>query len=55
MEIPNAQDESILTELNSIKKLLSVDLSENYNHISTLNSYDKIYDFWPTLLLPRNI
>ena len=52
-ELKNTKDESIISDLQSIKSILEGIPQEAKNNLLTKNTLDEIMDYWPTLLLPR--
>jgi len=52
-EVNNANDESVVLELQSIKEILECIPKEAEKELSTKKSIEEIMDYWPTLLLPK--
>jgi hypothetical protein len=52
-EITGATDESVITELNSIKDILGFIPQEVEKDINEKTTVQDILDYWPTLLLPK--
>ena len=52
-ESKNIKDESIVSELESIKEIIGCIPKEAENELLTKNTIEEIMDYWPTLLLPK--
>lgn len=54
-EIKNTTDESIKSELQSIKDILSAIPKNSVEELSKKTTYEEVIEYWPTLLLPRPV
>lgn len=52
-ELKSTKDESIITDLQSIKSILESVPKEAENDLQSKKTLDEIMDYWPTLLLPK--
>lgn len=53
-EIKNSGDESITSELESIKEILGIIPKDSETELAKRKTIETIIEYWPTLLLPRS-